>query len=404
MPSDVRLDLSDKAATPRSLVLNTWFLSFLQPGRAVGGLPNDFLTRAPGALLLYDDIVCDGEAFESEAIAADRGGWISSALFVRLKKAGVVSLRPFRELIGPILEAIPENQVLKNEALEIMDRTVRVLKQSAAGGSNQIRKLPPELAIINAHLFNYRLPVRGLKYNWQENLLKVIPPVLSSGDARNSPKTSAFRNIGQNLLKYNGVNAQLIPPLTKQGREASRRVHLIERNGLLRCVCGDSDFTLEHARDFRFGKEFRELDCVIDDEKRRSEAFHNLDIVLRIRDKTKALRRAMQEQVGLVLDGKKTASAVKSEIHRQLTEIASYAPSAKSFMKQVGWDIAAPTAEVAAEVLKELGKSIPGLGLGIAAADIAKIAKEVRETNARRLENPLGHFVAIAAAISQGRY
>src|SRR4029077_20771034 len=113
--------------------------------RPAGGLPNDFLTKAPGALLIYDDLLCDKEAFESEADAAKRGGWITSEIFVRLKKAGVLQTKIFKDLVPETFWLTPQIQQMRTTALKLMEKSLARISRGPDKRGRQLRRLAPEL-------------------------------------------------------------------------------------------------------------------------------------------------------------------------------------------------------------------------------------------------------------------
>jgi hypothetical protein len=389
MSEFIELNLSGKTRTAKTLVLSTWFLSYLHEGRGARGLPNDFLTKAPGALLLYDHILCDKEAFDAEARAAKKGGWITSEIFVRLKEEGVLLTVDFKDLIPQDFWESPQTKSVRSSALELMAQSLAKLKKQ----THRPHRLPPELTNINEHLFKLGLDVQGLKYNWQEKLLKVS----SSVDSKSLPRETALPKAFRRLLSFGSFDVQLIPPPSKQGLRAAKKVYALESNILMRSICGDPELNVERIHDFRFSEQFKDLDRIIDQPERKSLAVQNLEKILKARSGTKDVREAMQVEISKVLAGDKTARDVKTEIDRQCLELLQHCPSVRSLGRELAWEIGVPGAEIALDAAKEFGKAVPVLGHALAAAEVLKAGNDLRERRELIQTYPLGHFLAIAA-------
>lgn len=393
MSKFIELNLTNNTKKiPKTLVLSTWFLSYLHEGGRARGLPNDFLTKAPGALLLYDHILCDKKAFDAEVEAARRGGWIASEIFVRLRDEGILQTANFRDFIPENFWESQQTKSIRSSALELMAQSLSKLKRAGGKQTHRLHRLPSELTSINDHLFRSGLDVQGLKYNWQEKLLKV-----SSKDPNTASRTVTLPNAFRRVLSFGSLDVQLIPPLSGQGQRAARRVYALESSMLMRCICGDPEVNVEQIQDFRFGKQFEGLDRTIDDPERKSLAIQNLDKILKVRSDTKAVREAMQIEISRVLAGEKTAGEVKTEIDRQCLELLQHCPSVRSLGRELAWEIGVPAAEIAVNVAKELGKTIPVLGHALGAAEVLKGAKDIRARRELIATYPLAHFLAIAA-------
>lgn len=393
----VTLNLSDARETSRNLVLSTWFINFFHQEKRWGGLPNDFITRAPGALLIYDEVLCDEEALEAETTAAKRGRWITSELFVELRRARRLRTVSFRELIPSSFWSRPDIKQLQSQALETMGEALSLLKRPGKRNKGAVGDRIKTLASINAYLFRSGPALEGLKYNWQANLLKESG---SSPFRHVSSQESGLsvHSVVKKVLRLGALDVQLVPDLTKQGSAALEAVKRRERKLILRYMFGDRGLTHQHLEDIRYSDEFRDLDAIVDDPKRRKEAFRNLEKILRIHSDTKRVRASVQMAIADVLSGKKRPSDVEEEIRMQLLEIAKRAPSVKS-LAPPAWGIAGPVAEVGLEFAKEGVRAAVAPIIG--AVDFVRGVKEIRERRDLVDAYPLGHFFAIASKTNE---
>lgn len=400
---------SNASKSGLQLVLNTWLTMYLHDGERgrPGGLPNDFLTHGSAALLLFDSVICDREAFEAEQ--AFKGIWLSSDLFAALQSEGVLQLADFKRefLTTEFLEHL-DREGYKQAALEVMEREAHSIRESK--GSLGRLALPSLLTWLNHYMFmGLRLP-NHLRYEWQEHHFKPTP------DLPRAALPGGVSSVGENdtlaigkdveassrLMKAVGAllpEFQLLPPLPAKGaaRQALRQNIRLEKPALYRWIYGDPEIPRERYQEIRRQAAFRRLDARID-EGRRAVAFQNLDLLLEVRSRTRDLRAGVQTIFRQVADGTKELRDVQAEIAEFTDAVESRLPSTRRIAVDValaGTGLAVKVAGVVASLAGAATVGVPAtaLGFGLGAYGFWSRYTKRRDYKALRQDYPLAWLV-----------
>jgi predicted DNA binding CopG/RHH family protein len=372
---------------PLSLALSTWFISHLR-GTPPGGLPNDFLRYGAPSLLVFDDLLVDRNAFESEMTFADR--WISSYVFKLLDAEGLL-----RKSDMPT--AIPEQALalLAPRANYLIDEELTRL----ASRTEESVRIPAELLAANRALFDeLRLP-NALRYDWHEAHMKERAAVLSSSA---TASTTADREpdvlpiLTAILPKF-----ELIPRLTPQQTALMRQNLRDEQHALYRWMYGAD--TRENYQDFRRTSTFAARDQMIDSDARRRITEENFARLQRVRENSRDLRAGVQEVMIDVITGERTIRDVRTELNQFREYFQSLLPGHQEMVAEVreSWiggvvagggyvtGLAAQLVAHGESPLTPVGLGLGTLGLGLRARQEVKKFRRRRRLRASRRVAPL---------------
>ena len=313
---------------PLQLALNTWFVMYLHEGERgkPGGLPNDFLSRGSAALLIFDNVLCDADALESERAFAGR--WLSSDLFLALEQLGIMKPINMRaNLSDTFLEHLRQDGWVQ-AARDMMDAEVKAIRRRQKTAQNLT--LLPFITWLNHYMsMGLEMP-NTLRYEWQEHHFKPPRAYLRDITQVNQSRLLSEENISnleeeqaRSLRLHRAIGAvlpefALLPPLSsKEATDALRKNIAREKPTLYRWIYGDPDMPRGKYQELRHGPRYRILDSKID-EPRKPQAFQNLELLRKVRERTTDVRSGVQKIFGDVLEGNRTPEDVKAEleIHR----------------------------------------------------------------------------------------
>lgn len=389
------------------LVLNTWFVMYLHEGERgkPGGLPNDFLSRGSPALLILDDVLCDADALESERAFA--GTWLSSDLFLTLEQMGILKPINMRATFSDtFLEHLRQDGWIQ-AARDMMDAEVKAIRRHHKTAKQLT--LSPFITWLN-HYMSMGLEIpNALRYEWQEHHFK--PPrdylrkaaqldedrMLLEEDIRDLEEEHTrslrlFKAIGAVLPEF-----ALLPPLPSKGEaaDALRKNIAREKPTLYRWVYGDPDMPREKYQELRHGPSYRVLDSKID-EPRKPQAFQNLELLSKVRERTADVRSGVQKIFGDVLEGNRTPEDVKAELEIHRNELIShFAPSHRTITLDVALGGTALALTVAGIISGLAGYPpiIGAAGVGMGAYRFWKSRTRRKEFHLSRRKFPLAWLV-----------
>jgi hypothetical protein len=395
--------MADTERAPQlDLALSAWFMMYLhdEPRGRPGGLPNDFLSHGAAALLLFDHLLCDQEAFDSEC--AFRNIWLSSDLLHQLKASDLLRTVDMRASLSPtVLEELRRTGV-HDELMTAMERErTRILQDHVRGRD---LALLPAVTELNHYLFAKLDLPRCVRYEWQESHFRTSP----SAPARR-PRTTAAgapaealqteQQLVSSLLKLVLPDFHLLPPVPKgsQAAKALKRNVQEERPTLYRWIYGDPEMPQERYQELRRGSVFLEGDRIIDAE-RRPIAFQNLELLMNVRERTTDVRSGVQKIFKDVLDGTRQPSDVAKElaIHKQEIE-AAFPESARAarwgLLKTSGGFIADSLLKVARLFVGDPSSPLGIPGTARRGTRVIQRLRRERERVASRSAKPLAWLV-----------
>lgn len=365
------------------LVLNTWLISYLH-GELPGGSPADFLTRGASALLVFDHVLCDENALKADEPFV--GTWLSSDLISELRRSGIVKPVNLSEHIPAEFMAHLRDTGLTNVALKAMETQVAAIKSGEIAPDDL--RLPEFLTWLNHYMFlGLELP-SALLYEWQESHFKLpsVPPIPQTHQEIKIDQVQSAGN-GQkvmSVLKALLPEFNLLPPLSPDSEAAALLQANIgrEKGRLYRWICGDPEVTQADYQEWRLSPSFRIRDKQIDD-VRRAQAWHNFEILLKVREETKDIRAAVQGLATDVVAGRKPLEEVQEDLGAYQQELLSHLPHENPMRVDVGLAGAGLAISVAGSLS---GLIPPAIGISIAAIDIISAAWEVWNARQRRIQ------------------
>jgi len=307
------------------LVLNTWLVTQYLHGDRPGGLPNDFLSAGSAALLIFDEVWCDEDGLDAEERFEKT--WLSSDLFMRLKRAGILvpkklSRFMYDEVCQLVLQSGKFDSVrdaMQAELAKIRNRPSEVWDAP----------LLPEVMELNRLLFCALDLPDCLRYDYQGGLFAQL--VRSQQHVQARPASRGAKSVRdpqhefEECLSLLAPGFHLLPELPASVRPRLEQNIAAERGNLYRWIYGDHDMPRDEYHKFRLGGNFRASDTAIDDE-RRSQADRNWDVLRWARDKTKDLRPQIRQTLLAVRRGASTVTDVKADLDKQLRELSQCLP------------------------------------------------------------------------------
>jgi hypothetical protein len=221
-------------------------------------------------------------------------------------------------------------------ARDMMDAEVKAIRRGRKTGENLT--LLPFITWLN-HYMSMGLEIPNtLRYEWQEHHFK--PPSGYFREAQSRLRSEEnIRDLeeeqARSLSLYKAIGTvlpafALLPPLSSEAAEALRTNIAQEKPTLYRWIYGDPTMPREKYQELRHGPSYRILDSKID-EPRRPQAFQNLELLLKVRERTADIRSGVQKIFGDVLEGNRTPEDVTAELEIHRNEIFShFAPSQRT--------------------------------------------------------------------------
>ncbi len=387
------------------LAIGTWFFKLLV-GSSPGGLPADFFTHAASSLLLFDEIICDSEAYESEMdFASRRRGrteWLSSIFYRELKEEGILRPVPYRQEVADVIANFNSHgadarvrTIMEQERIRLRD------KPRAAQGP-----LNAELRSLNA-AFSLELAGRGLTpYDWREghlrpaNISQLLADRSSSGEVGSSPKhLKRFQlPLPQVTVLQSSKWVASVDNAASRGFDANVAR---ERLPLYLWMYDDPEWTREKYNKWRLGAEFKGADLAFD-RAREPHARKSLDTILRLRHDTTQERAAVQAIVKRGIDGELNSNAFLRELEQHLQIYETLRGSEKPKLNLVVASMGV-VGSVALAALHGLGLGLVSLGAeaavevaagALAAAHLTTAARGMVQSARARQDEPVGWFVS----------
>lgn len=378
------------------LVLSTWFVMYLHGDRP-GGLPNDFLSRGSSALLIFDKILCDKDALDSEERFV--GTWLSSDLFSALEQEGI--LKPINmgeHMPQEFLDHLRDTGMAQ-AALKAMEVELAAIKKGEKKPKDL--QLPPVLTWLNHYMFMGLEIPSSLLYEWQEHHFKVPPSTISYPQQPISTMPDVEEKVRReqqlvSVLKTLLPEFSLLPSPVSKGEAATalRRNIAREKPALYRWIYGDPSMPRDSYHELRLGPDFRLLDAKID-EPRKPQAWRNFELLVKVRKATKDVRAGVQTIISDVVHGRRTLADVRTELSIHQQELLSHLSSRRSITVDVGL-AGVGFAVAVAEVLGTLSGAIPGvspIGPGLAAYSLWQARAKRQQYHVLRQRYPLAWFL-----------
>jgi len=182
--------------------------------------------------------------------------------------------------------------------------------------------LPSTLRWLNSVMFaGVEIP-NALHYDYQDHhfsnlslsaleITGAVAPHLDEADIASDHAAKAARLLS--ALSIAVPDFRLLPPITSPAGKAALRENIHqEKHMMYRYVYGD----LSHAEyeAFRSTPGFKDRDRVVDSERRFREADRNMEILLRVRERTASIRPQAQRVISEVVNGTRALHDVKSEL------------------------------------------------------------------------------------------
>ncbi|MCA9731524.1 hypothetical protein KC799_05320 [candidate division KSB1 bacterium] len=377
-----------------SLVLNSWLIMYLF-GERPGGSPADFLSRGASSLLVFDTILCDEHALRADEPFV--GKWLSSDIFAELKREGI--LKPINTLDyfdTKFLSHLDETG-LKNAAKLVMENELQAMKI----GKHENLELPKLLTWLNHYMFLGLNVPNSLLYEWQESHFKFDIPKFPQSQTINTAELNKGITYTRDIfsvIKTMLPEISLLPPPIP-GSDAENALHTNiekEKYSLYRWILGDSQMSQQNYIDFRLGAGFTALDRKVDD-SRKAQAWHNFNLLMKVREQTKDIRLGVQRIINDVVTGNRTIDDVKDELILSQQELMTHLPN----VNRTKLDVGLATTGLAVALVGSLSGLIPpsiGLALGatdliMAAKDVWESRKNVQELNDLRSNYPLAFLL-----------
>jgi hypothetical protein len=347
-----------------ALVLSTWFIMYLhEEGRdhRPGGLPNDFLTNGAASLLIFDEVLCDAYALEAEE--EFKNVWISSDIFLNLKQEGI--LRPID--MRDFFRKSYFDHLLERGFIDSARRQIEAELQIIKGGIQNLDnlQLPDLLTKLNHYMFIGLDVPNGLRYEWQENHFKVSTSSTSFSHQVPVELDEDLKEKIEQEQRLISVVKTLLPKISLLPRVQGDSLFALQQNisrekpALYRWIYGDPEMPRERYHEYRLSQEFREVDRIIDNVSRRSQAEHNFSVIMRARQSTKDVRAGVQKIISDVVGGNKTLEDVQNDLEQHMKELRSYLPSQHYTTVDVGLS-GVELAVAVAEELNVLSGLVPG--------------------------------------------
>jgi hypothetical protein len=385
------------------LAIGTWFFKLLV-GDSPGGLPADFFTYAASALLVFDEIICDVEAFESEMDFASghrgRTQWLSSTLYRELQQAGILRLVSYRAESREIIARFQAEGAAQRVS-EIMEQERMKLRSNPRTAQ---RPISPELRRLNA-CFLIELARKGLApYDWREGHLRpaAMDKILSSTAARKNNDGGGYGLERAARLILPHVTVLQSPKWVASVDAAAYRGYRAnvarERLPLYLWMYGDPEWTRAKYNEWRLGPEFRAADKAFD-RAREAHARKNLEAVLKVRERTANERRAIQALLSRSIEQHLRPASLSRELEEHVQVYETLKGS-----HRISLNLVVATAGFAGLLVSA---TLQSLSSGLVGAEVAHmvegtstlahltgVVQEVRHRAQAKKDEPIGWFVS----------
>lgn len=104
------------------LLLSSRFYAYVKGG-SPWGLPGELWSEAPHLVVLFDELICDEEAFKAEKLAHQELKWVTSGLFVELKNEGILQPVNMREVVLNLTKPDSRRRI---PDLDVIRRSLRI--------------------------------------------------------------------------------------------------------------------------------------------------------------------------------------------------------------------------------------------------------------------------------------
>jgi hypothetical protein len=354
-------------------MLNSWFMGYVL-GRTPEGIPNDFLSRGAESLLVFDSVIVDRHALDSELEVADQ--WTTSAIFREMQRAGLFDVREFEADVIGLAEPY------RADATWVAtDRAQRLADRKRAPMS-----IPPELLSLNHFIFTQLAGAATLRYDYHAAHLRLGDRIREYAQRLPAPPPGeedlrVAADAVTPVLRILLPPIDLVPPLSEQQREVMRANVRDERRQVTRLLLGDPAVTIDVYRDERMGGAFAASDSLIDTPERRFEAMRRFERLMLLRERTRDARRDAQRILASVMRNERTledvlreAAAVRAEIEAHLDR--AWRPTTSAVVQDSGLFLRVLTAIVAL--------ANPAVGAVTAGIELVRAWRASAENDLRR--------------------
>ena len=387
------------------LAIGTWFFKLLV-GSAPGGLPADFFTHAASTLLIFDEVICDLEAYESEMdFASGRRGktqWLSSTLYRELKHAGILKPVSYREEAGEIIARF-QAQGADERVSEIMQRERAKLRANPRAA--QRRLLSPELRQLNAAFLVEFARLGFMPYDWKEGHLRpatVNKLLATSGNTVHSEEYELQKAASLILPRVTVLpNPRWVASIDEAAFRGYKDNVARERLPLYLWMYDDPEWTREKYNTWRLGPEFRAADMAFD-RSREKHARKTLEAVLDVRERTRNERAVVQDLLRRSIQRQLRPAELRRELDEHLKRYQDLRGEESVALNLVIASGGLVSSFVSA-ALQNIGLSVVGAGIaagiglvsgGISGTSMVTAARDAKRKRQARRDEPVGWFVS----------